>query len=42
MATRFHLSMLMTASLWVAGIVQAVAPQPEEFRLRDEWLDRRI
>jgi alpha-galactosidase len=38
MATRFRLGMLMTASLWVAGIVQAVAPQPEEFRLRDEWL----
>ncbi len=38
MEKRFRPEILIAASLLVAGIVQAVTPQPEEFRLRDEWL----
>jgi alpha-galactosidase len=38
MEKRFCPGILIAASLFVAGVVQAVTPQPEEFRLRDEWL----
>ncbi|MCL5282587.1 MAG: hypothetical protein M1376_22095, partial [Planctomycetes bacterium] len=37
MEKRFRPEVLI-ASLFVVGIVQAVTPQPEELRLRDEWV----
>ena len=40
MEKRFHLNVLIAVSLFAAGVVQAVTPQPQELRLRDEWLDR--
>ena len=40
MEKRSFLGVLITAGLFIAGVVQAVSPQPEEFRLRDEWLGR--
>jgi len=38
MEKRFRPEVLIAAGLLVAGVVQAVTPQPEELRLRDEWL----
>ncbi len=38
MEKRFRPQVLMAAGLLMAGVVQAVTPQSEEFRLRDEWL----
>lgn len=40
MQMRSYLSVLATMGLFAASAAQAVAPQPEEFRLRDEWLAR--
>jgi alpha-galactosidase len=40
MENRSSLGILITAGLFIAGVAQAVSPQPEELRLRDEWLGR--
>jgi len=40
MEKRFRPGILIVTSLFLAGVVEAVAPQPQELRLRDEWLDR--
>jgi alpha-galactosidase len=40
MEKRFRPSLVIVAILATVGIVQAVTPQPDEFRLRDEWLGR--
>jgi len=38
MEKRFHPEVLIIAGFLLTGVIQAVTPQPEEFRLRDEWL----
>ncbi len=40
MEKRFRSGLLIVVSLFLTAVVQAVTPQPEELRLRDEWLAR--